>query len=153
MLKTKLVSDLKSAISEKDTIRKDTIQLIRASILQFEKDNQTVVDDNKIIEIIASELKKRKDALEQFQKANREDLVDQTNYEIEIINKYLPAQLTDEELEAEALNVIKEVNAKSVKDLGLVMKTAKAKFGNRVDGKRISDAARKLLSEIQEDGK
>ena len=153
MLKTKLVSDLKSAISEKDTIRKDTIQLIRASILQFEKDNQTVVDDNKIIEIIASELKKRKDALEQFQKANREDLVDQTNYEIEIIDKYLPAQLTDEELEAEALNVIKEVNAKSVKDLGLVMKTAKAKFGNRADGKRISDAARKLLSEIQEDGK
>lgn len=151
MLKIKLVSDLKTAMSEKDSIRKNTIQSIRASILQFEKDNQTVADDNKIIEIIASELKKRKDALEQFQKADREDLIDQTNYEIEIINKYLPAQLTDEELKTEALNIIKEINAKSVKDLGLVMKTAKAKFGSRADGKRISDTARELLSKIQED--
>lgn len=73
--------------------------MVRAAILQVEKDKHIEVSDDKIVEIIAKEAKKRKDSLEDFQKSGREDLIEQINKEIEILNEYLPKQLTQEELE------------------------------------------------------
>ena len=92
MLKKELMDELKDAMKEKDEIRKNTIQMVRAAILQIEKDNGIEVDDNKTIEIIAKEVKVKKDALNDFVKGGREDLVSQTNAEIEILQKYLPKQ-------------------------------------------------------------
>ena len=128
MLKEKLLEDLKESMKEKNTIRKNVVQMVRAAILQVEKDKHIEVSDDKIVEIIAKEAKKRKDSLEDFQKSGREDLIEQINKEIEILNEYLPKQLTQEELEQKIKEIIAEVGATSIKDIGVVMKTAKEKI-------------------------
>ena len=146
MLKEKLLEDLKESMKEKNTIRKNVVQMVRAAILQVEKDKHIEVSDDKIVEIIAKEAKKRKDSLEDFQKSGREDLIEQINKEIEILNEYLPKQLTQEELEQKIKEIIAEVGATSIKDIGVVMKTAKEKIGATADGKTISDTVKRLLS-------
>lgn len=146
MLKEKLMDDLKAAMRDKDALRKDTVQMIRAAILQIEKDNGIQVDDDKIIEIIAKEAKKRKDAAADFEKSGRQDLIDRNNKELEIINSYLPAQLSKEEIEAIVKEIIAEIGATSMKDMGNVMKEAKAKIGASADGKTINEVVRALLA-------
>ena len=141
MLKEKLLEDLKESMKEKNTIRKNVVQMVRAAILQVEKDKHIEVSDDKIVEIIAKEAKKRKDSLEDFQKSGREDI----NKEIEILNEYLPKQLTQEELEQKIKEIIAEVGATSIKDIGVVMKTAKEKIGATADGKAINETAKKIL--------
>lgn len=146
MLKEKLMDDLKSAMREKDDLKKDTVQMIRAAILQIEKDSGIQVDDNKIIEIIAKESKKRKDAAADFEKSGRQDLIERNNKELEIINSYLPAQLSKEEIETIIKEIISTIGATSIKDMGNVMKEAKAKIGAQADGKTINEVVRALLS-------
>ena len=146
-MKTKLMNDLKEAMKEKDAIKKNTIQSIRAAILQYEKDKQLEAVDNVIIDIISKERKKRQDALEQFVKANREDLISQTNREIEILDQYLPKQLSDTELILEVARIIHEVDAHSPSDMGIVMRAAKEQIGNKVDGKRLSNIVKQKLIE------
>lgn len=146
MLKEKLMDDLKSAMRDKNEIKKNTIQMVRAAILQIEKDKGITVEDEKIIEIIAKEVKGKKDALVDFEKGGREDLVSQTNEEIAILQEYLPRQLSAEEIRAEVEKVIKEVDATSIKDMGIVMKEAKARIGARADGRAINEAVKELLN-------
>ena len=146
MLKEKLMDDLKAAMRDKDALKKDTVQMIRAAILQIEKDNGIQVDDDKIIEIIAKEAKKRKDAAADFEKSGRQDLIDRNNKELEVINSYLPAQLSKEEIEAVVKEIITEIGATSMKDMGNVMKEAKAKIGESADGKTINEVVRALLA-------
>ena len=145
MLKEELMQDLKDAMREKDTIKKDTVQMVRAAILQIEKDKGIEVDDNKIIEIIAKEVKGKKDALLDFEKGGRQDLVDQTNKEIEILSKYLPKQLSKDEIKVEVEKIISALGATSMKDMGPVMKEAKAKIGAGADGRTINEVVKELL--------
>ena len=145
MLKEKLLEDLKTAMKDKDVIRKNTVQMIRAGILQIEKDTGEEVNDDKIIDIIAKEMKKKKDAIIDFEKAERSDLIEQTNQEMKILEEYLPKQLTKEELEAEVSKIIKKVGATSLKDMGMVMKEAKSEIGARADGRTINEVVKKLL--------
>ena len=146
MLKEKLMEDLKSAMKEKDEIKKNTVQMVRAGILQIEKDKGIEVEDNQIIDIIAKEVKKRKDAAIDFEKGGREDLVEKNNKEIEILSAYLPKQLSREEIEAIVKEVIEEVNATTIKDMGKVMKSAKEKIGAAADGKTINEVVKSLLA-------
>jgi uncharacterized protein len=145
MLKEKLMEDLKNSMKEKNVIRKNVIQMVRAAILQTEKDKGIEVDDNKILEIIAKEVKTRNDSLEDFQKGGREDLVEQAKQEIAILSEYLPKQLTKEELTEKIMNIINEIGATSIKDMGAVMKEAKAQIGTATDGKSINEVVRELL--------
>jgi uncharacterized protein len=145
MLKEKLLEDLKKSMKEKNINRKNAVQMVRASILQIEKDKQIEVTDEQILEIITKEVKKRKDALADFQKANREDLINQVNEEISVLEEYLPKQLTDEELESKIKEIINKVGATTIKDLGIVMKEAKSEIGATADGKRINEVVRKIL--------
>ena len=96
MLKEKLLEDLKECMKEKNVVRKNVIQMVRAAILQVEKDKQIELDDNLITEIIAKEAKKRKDSLEDYEKSGREDLISQIKEEIRILEEYLPKQLKKE---------------------------------------------------------
>lgn len=146
MLKEKLLNDLKDAMKEKDIIRKNTVQAIRTAVLQVEKDKGIEVSDEQIIDIIAKESKKRKDAAVEFEKSGREDLIEQNNKELEILAQYLPKQLSVEEIESVVKEVIQAVGATSMKDMGIVMKTSKEKIGAAGDGKVISDVVKKLLS-------
>ena len=145
MLKEKLMDDLKLAMREKNEIRKNTVQMVRAAILQIEKDKGIVVEDDKIIEIIAKEVKSKKDALVDFEKGGREDLISQTNEEIAILQEYLPKQLTREEIKVELEKVISDLGATSMKDMGPDMKEAKARIGAAADGRTINDVVKELL--------
>lgn len=145
MLKEKLMEDLKNAMKNKDEIRKNTVQMVRASILQIEKDKGIQVEDDKIIEIIAKEVKTKKDALKDFEKAERQDLIDQTNKEIEVLQEYLPKQLSREEIKVELEKIISEIGATTMKDMGAIMKEAKAKMGASADGKTINEVAKEIM--------
>ena len=145
MLKEKLMEDLKSAMKNKEEVRKNTIQMVRAGILQIEKDKGIQVEDAQILEIIAKEVKTKKDALKDFEKANRQDLIDQTNEEIEVLQKYLPKQLSREEIKAELEQIISKIGATTMKDMGAIMKEAKAKMGASADGKTINEVAKEIM--------
>lgn len=146
MLKEQLLNDLKNAMKEKDDIKKNTVQLIRAAILQIEKDKGIDVTDEMIIDIIAKEVKKRKDAAVQFEQGGRNDLLEQNNKEMQILTTYLPKQLSKEEIEEIVKNIISEVGATSMKEMGIVMKEAKAKIGAGADGKTINEVVKALLN-------
>ena len=145
MLKEKLMEDLKISMREKNNLRKNTIQMVRAAILQIEKDKGIEVDDGKILEIIAKEVKTKKDALVDFEKGGREDLIAQTNEEMAVLQEYLPKQLTHDELVEKVKEVIAKVGATSIKDMGVVMKEAKAQIGTAADGKSINEVLKELL--------
>ena len=106
-LKERLMADLKTAMKEKDKLRKDVITMVRASVKQKEVDERVELEDADIENIISKQLKEKKASIEEFKKGNREDLVEKTNDEIEILLEYLPEQLSDEELK----EIIKELRA------------------------------------------
>ena len=146
MLKEKLLQDLKEAMKEKNVIRKNVIQMVRAAILQVEKDKQIEVTEEQIIEIIAKESKKRKDSIADYEKSGRQDLLDQIKQEITILEEYLPEQLSKQEIEEKVKAIMTNLGASSMKDMGKVMKTAKEELGASADGKMINEIAKKLLS-------
>lgn len=146
MLKEKLMEDLKVSMREKNEVRKNTIQMVRAAILQIEKDKGITVEDEKIVEIIAKEVKGKKDALVDFEKGDRQDLIAQTNEEIAILQEYLPKQLSKEEIKEEVQKVIADIGATSMKDMGNVMKEAKSRIGAAADGRAINEVVKELLS-------
>lgn len=146
MLKEKLLEDLKNCMKEKNVVRKNVIQMVRAAILQVEKDKHITLEDEQIIDIIAKESKKRKDSLTDYEKSGREDLINEIKEEIAILAEYLPKQLSIEEVETIVKEVISEVGATSMKDMGKVMKSAKEKIGAASDGKTINEVVKKLLS-------
>ena len=145
MLKEKLMEDLKNSMKTKNEIRKNTVQMVRAAILQIEKDKGITVEDDKILEIIEKEVKTKKDELKDFEKAQRQDLIDQTNQEIEILQEYLPKQLSKEEIKVEVEKIISEIGATTMKDMGAIMKEAKEKMGASADGKTINEVAKEIM--------
>ncbi len=146
MLKEQLLQDLKSAMKEKQDLRKNVVQMVRAAILQVEKDKQIELTDEQIIEIIAKETKKRKDSIPDYEKSKREDLISQIKQEIAILEEYLPESLTPEQIEEKLKQIIQNIGATSMKDMGMIMKTAKQELGVTADGKTINEIAKKLLS-------
>ena len=125
---------------------KNTIQMIRAAILQTEKDKQIELNDNGILEIISKQVKQKNDALEQFEKADRQDLVEQTKLEINILKEYLPKQLSREEVEQIVVNLSRTLGIFDMKGMGTLIKSAKAKIGAGSDGKTISEVVKKVLN-------
>ena len=146
MLNQKLLEDMKVSMREKNVTRKNVIQMVRAAILQVEKDKQIELNDEQITEIIAKESKKRKDSLADYEKSGRQDLIDQINEEIEILSEYLPKPLTTEEIEKIVEEVIASTGASTMKDMGMVMKEAKAKIGPAADGKTINEIVKQKLN-------
>lgn len=144
-LKEKLLIDLKDAIKARDTVRKDTIQLIRSAILQIEKDKKIILGDDEITEVLARELKSRRDALSDIEKSGRADLKEKADREIEIILGYMPRQLSREELETIVREAIDETGALSLKDMGKVMKAVMPKVKGRADGNIVNDIVKGLL--------
>lgn len=146
MLKERLMQDFKEAMKEKNELKKNTIMMVRAAILQIEKDTQKELDDAAILEILSKEVKKRKDSLEDIIKSGREDLIAQVNQEIAVIKEYLPEELSEEELEKIISEIIVEVEATSMKDMGKVMQAAKVKVAGRADNRVINEIVKKKLA-------
>ena len=145
-LKEQLKEDLKSAMRDKDNVRKNVVQLIKAGVLQVEKDNKVTLDDEGVSDVIAKQLKQRRDSLPDYEKSGREDLINQLKREMEILMGYLPAQLTHEELEQIVKEAVEATGAQSVKDMGKVMAAVMPKTKGRADGKEINQIARAFLA-------
>ena len=145
-LKEKLMEDLKLSMKDKDTVRKNTVQSVRAAIKQVEVDNRVELSDDDIIGVTAKEAKKRKDVLPEYEKSGRTDLIDELKMEIEILMGYLPSQLTKEELGEIVKNAIAEVGASSMKDMGKIMANVMPKIKGRADGGMVNAIAKELLN-------
>ncbi len=144
-LKEKLLDDLKTAMKSKDVIRKNVVQLIRSAVLQVEKDDRVTLDDDSIITVIAKELKKRTDALPEYEKSGRQDLIDGLKTEIDILYGYLPPQLTEDEIVKIVDETIKRTGASTIRDMGKVMQEIKPRIEGRADGKTVSQIVKTKL--------
>ena len=143
-LKEQLTNDLKESMKNKEQVKKSVVTLVRAAIKQKEVDERVELDDNAVMDIISKQLKQRKDALDEFKKAARDDLISQTEKEIEILLSYLPKQLTDDELRDYIKKAVEQVNATSIKDMGKIMGILMPQVKGKADGKRINN----LVSEF-----
>ena len=144
-LKDQLGEDLKIAMKEKDTIKKNVVQLIRAGVKQIEVDKRIALDDEGVMEVIAKQLKQRRDSLPEYEKSGRDDLIAQLKREMEILMGYLPKQLSHEELEEIVKEAVLATGAKTIKDIGKVMSYVMPKTKGVADGKEINAIVREML--------
>ncbi len=149
-LKERIESDLKDAIRKGDAAGKRALRTLMTTISRAEREGETLreLSDEEIVQLIAREVKKREEAIEAYLKGNRQDLAEEERAELEILRKYLPRQLTPEEIEARAREVIAEVGATGPRDMGKVMKVLMAEMRGRADGKEVSRIVRDLLSRL-----
>lgn len=144
-LKQKLMDDLKLSMKNKDKLRKNSITMIRSAIKQKEVDERIELDDAAILDIISKQVKQKRDSINEFKKGNRDDLVEQTQQEIDILIEYLPPQLSEEELETIVKKAIDEVDASSMKDMGKIMGKVMPQIKGRADGSLVNKIAIKYL--------
>ena len=147
-MKDELLQDLKEDMKNKDNLRKDTINMLRAAILQVEKDSQKTLTDDEICAIVAKEVKKRKESVKEYEDAGRQDIADSLKQEVEILSKYLPEQLSQEEIVKLVEDAIKESGAASPRDMGKVMSILRPKTAGKADGKLVSDIVKEKLANI-----
>lgn len=144
-LSERLVKDFKKYLIAKDTVKKNTVQILRAEILNKSKELQRDISDEEILEIIAKQIKQKKDSLADFKKASRQDLIDQTCEEINTLEQYMPKPLSIEELAVIVKETASEINAIDKKDMGRLIKEVKQQVDVRADGKTISDLVKQVL--------
>ena len=144
-LKEKLNEDLKQAMRDKEVVKRDSIRAINTMIKQVEVDERRVLDDAEVIKLIQRGIKQREEAISQYSAAGRDDLVQKEQDQVDVFMQYLPKQLSDDELETGMKEIISEVGATSLKDMGKVMGAASKKFAGVADGKRINEMVKKLL--------
>ena len=145
-LKERLADDLKSAMKNKNVVRKNVVQMVRAAILQVEKDNKITLDDDGVLDVIAKQMKQRHDALPDYEKSGRDELIAELKAEMDVLKEYLPEQLTKDELYAIVKEAVEATGASSMKDMGKIMATVMPKTKGRADGKMINEIAKELLS-------
>ena len=146
-IKEQLTEDMKTAMKDREAgkLRLGVIRMVRSNIKNTEINEKRELNDDDVLAVLMKEVKMRQDSLEEFKKADRQELVAQAEEEIAILKKYLPAALSDEELKAVVAEVIAETGAAGPKDMGKVMPAVMAKTKGRADGKRISAMVRELL--------
>ena len=144
-LKEKLMEDLKDSMKSKNKVKKDTVTLVRAAIKQREVDERIELSDVEIVDIIAKQVKQKKDSISDFEKGNRQDLIDLTNEEIKILLEYLPPQLSDEELDSIVKEAIEATGAQTKKDLGKLMALIMPKVKGKADGKHVNEIVAKYI--------
>lgn len=145
-LKDILAQDLKSSMKNKETIRKNTVQLIRTAILQTEKDKKVTLNDEDILGIIAKQLKQRKDVLPEYEKSGRADLIAQLKEEMDVLMGYLPKQLTMDELKPIVEAAVNKTGATGMKDMGKVMAEVMPQIKGRADGKDVNAIVKELFA-------
>lgn len=146
-LHDRLTEDLKLAMKSRDQLRMDVIRMIKAAVLNKEVELKRDLDDAEMSRVMTTLVKQRRESVEQFEIAQRQELAAKERKEIEIIQSYLPKPLSPQELETVVASVITETRSSSIKDMGLVMKAVMARLeGQTVDGKHVSDLVKRKLS-------
>ncbi|KRE54219.1 MULTISPECIES: GatB/YqeY domain-containing protein [unclassified Paenibacillus] len=145
-LSERLTDDMKQAMKNQDKFKLSVIRMMRASVKNLEIDLKRPLDDNEVLDILSREIKQRKDSLQEFKKAGRDDLVAGLEVEIEIISQYLPEQLTEEEIQEIVTQTIHELGASSKADMGKVMSALLPKTKGRADGKLVNQLVQQHLN-------
>jgi uncharacterized protein YqeY len=148
-LKEKLTEDMKQAMRARETgkLRLSVIRMVRANIKNVEIDRKQELSDDEVLDVLAKEVKMRRDSMEEFKKANRPDLVESLEQEIAILMDYLPQQLTEAEVRTLVKSAVAETQAVSPKEMGKVMAVLMPKVKGRADGKLISTIVREMLNQ------
>ena len=164
-LKEKIEKDFQKTLKERKAIETSTLRMLKAAIFNNEKEKryklsktkpelieeelekESQLIDEEIIEVISSEVKKRKEATLEFEKGQREDLVEKEKKEIEILKKYLPEQLSEEEIKKLAKETIKQIGAKETKDMGKVMAELMPRIKGRAEGSLVSKIVKEILTQ------
>ena len=145
-LKERLQNEWKDALKSKNKFKATTISMARAAILYIEKTDGIMLEDEQVIGVLAREVKQRREAMLEFEKGKRQDLIDLCKAEIEILLEYLPQQLTEVEIFEIVREAAVEVGANSIKDMGKVMSVITAKSKGRADGKLVSIIVQEYLN-------
>jgi len=144
-LTERLSDDMKQAMKSQDKFRLSVIRMVRSAMKNQEIDLRRPLEDSEVLEIIGREIKQRKDSLQEFTKAGREDLAENVAAEIDIISAYLPEQLTEEEVKEIVQQTIQETGASSKADMGKVMAALMPKVKGRADGKLVNQLVQQFL--------
>ena len=147
-LKEKITVDMQDAMRSKDSEKLNAIRLLQSSIKQKEVDDRVEIDDTMILIIIEKMLKQRRDSIEAFKKANRNDLVAKEEFEVKLLQTYMPEPLSSEDVEKEIDCAIKAADAKSMKDMGTVMSAVKLKVSGRANMAEVSQKIKEKLTNI-----
>ena len=146
-LKEKIVSDLTAAMKAKDANRTSTLRMVKAAIMHREKEGAGELTDEDLMKLLRSQVKQRRDSVEQYMQAGRQDLADKETAEIAVIESYLPQAASAAEIDQAVNDAVRETGATSMKDMGAVMKAAMAKLaGKNADGRAVSEAVKKKLA-------
>ena len=145
-LKERITEDMKAAMRAKDSERLGTIRLLTAAMKQKEVDERIELDDAAVVAIVDKLIKQRKDSVEAFQKANRQDLADKEAAEITVLQAYLPARLSQDETAAEVKAIVAELGAKGPGDMGKVMGAVKQRLAGKAEMGQVSAAVKAALA-------
>jgi uncharacterized protein YqeY len=146
-LTERLNNDMKQAMKKKDKVRLSVIRMVRTAIKNAEIDTKKTLSDDDVIAVLNRELKQRRDSLQAFEQAGRQDLIDEVNQEISVLIEYLPAQMSEDEIRALVKEVIAETGAAGKKDMGKVMSALMPKVKGRADGKLVNQVVQQELQE------
>ena len=148
-LKNQIIADMTAAMKAKDAARTSTLRMVKAAIMHREKEGGDALTDEDVMKLLRSQMKQRRDSVEQYQKAGRQDLVDKEQAELATIEAYLPQAASQEEIDAAVAAAIAETGASSMKDMGALMKATMAKLaGKNADGKMVSETVKAKLSSL-----
>jgi len=144
-LQERITEDMKQAMKEKNKLKLDAIRMLRGAIRNREIEKQTELDDDGVLQVLANQIKKRNNSIEQFRDAGRMDLVERESEQLQAIEIYMPQQLSLEEIKELIDEVITETGASSMRDMGKVMSTIMPRIQGRADGKEVNQMVREKL--------
>ena len=145
-LKDQLDADLKAAMRDKDAVKLSVVRMLKSAIKYREIELMKPLDDGGVLQVIASEIKRHKDSVEQYRAGNRQELVEKEEAEIAVLQSWLPAQLSEAELKAKVEAAVAATGAKGPRDMGAVMKALQPEIQGRADGKAVSELVKARLA-------
>jgi uncharacterized protein YqeY len=145
-LKDKINSEMIAAAKAKDSLKLGAIRMIKTALHNKEIDAKRELNESEILQTLSAIVKQRKDSIEQFKAGKRQDLVDKEEYELTVVQAFMPQQMSAEEVEAEVVKAISEAGATSAKDMGKVMKVLMPRVAGKADGKLVSDTVKAKLT-------
>jgi uncharacterized protein YqeY len=145
-LKETIADQLAGATKARDTVRMNTLRMLRAAMKNREVELRAELKDAEVLRIIGSQIKQRKESMRQYEEGGRMDLANKEGEELEILMSFMPEQISEEAVHRIVIEIIEELDAKDMKDMGNVMKAAMARLAGSADGKMVNDIVRKALS-------
>ena len=147
-MRQRILDDLKEAMKAQDKLTLSVIRMVKGAMQMEELNKKRELTDDEVISVISKQIKTRKESIVEYEKGNRQDLIDATNSEIEILNKYMPEQLSDDEVNKIIDEIFSEVQPTSMRDMGAIMREATSKLNGKADMGQVSAIIKNKLSSL-----